>query len=200
MTGQVSDLPHSPPPPMKQQIFRRVLLWLGIGILLAIALNEGSFFFLRSEAGRAPRSIELLIPAGTAERMARGEASPEIPADMVFVIGDTLVVRNEDTVDHRLGPLFVPAGTSASMKLDRAENFIFECSFQPSNYFGLDVREPVTWETRIYGILFAGVPLGLLLSLYSFLVWPLRSDSGRKAEAETEAAASPVPSEKGGEG
>lgn len=183
---------------MKQQILRRVLLWLGIGILLAIVLNEGSFFFLRSEAGRAPRSIELLIPAGTAERMARGEASPEIPADMVFVIGDTLVVRNEDTVDHRLGPLFVPAGTSASMKLDRAENFIFECSFQPSNYFGLDVREPVTWETRIYGILFAGVPLGLLLSLYSFLVWPLRSDSGRKPEAE--AAALPVPAEKGGEG
>lgn len=183
---------------MRQQILRRVLLWLGIGILLAIALNEGSFFFLRSEAGRAPRSIELLIPAGTAERMARGEASPEIPADMVFVIGDTLVVRNEDTVDHRLGPLFVPAGTSASMKLDRAENFIFECSFQPSNYFGLDVREPVTWETRIYGILFAGVPLGLLLSLYSFLVWPLRSDSGRKADSE--AALPPVPAEKGGEG
>ncbi|MCS6993921.1 MAG: hypothetical protein N2117_03520 [Anaerolineales bacterium] len=167
---------------MQQQILRRVLLWLGIGILLAVALNEGSFFFLRSEAGRAPRAIELLIPAGTAERMARGEASPEIPADMVFVIGDTLVVRNEDSVAHRLGPLFVPAGTSASMKLDRAENFIFECSFQPSNYFGLDVREPVTWETRIYGILFAGVPLGLLLSLYSFLIWPLRpSADGSKA-------------------
>jgi len=159
---------------MKQQILRRAILWLAIGIVIAIGLNEGSFIFLKSEAGRAPRSIELLIPAGTAEQMAQGHASPEIPTDMVFVIGDTLVVRNQDSADHNLGPLFVPAGTTASLKLDRAENFIFECSFQPSNYFGLDVREPVTWETRLYGILFAGVPLGLLLSLYSFIIWPLK--------------------------
>lgn len=153
------------------------MLWLAIGIVIAIGLNEGSFIFLKSEAGRAPRSIELLIPAGTAEMMAQGQSSPEIPTDMVFVIGDTLVVRNEDTTAHNLGPLFVPAGTSASLKLDQAENFAFECSFQPSSYFGLDVREPVTWETRLYGILFAGVPLGLLLSLYSFIIWPLKSPS-----------------------
>lgn len=171
---------------MRQQILRRVVLWLIIGIVIAIILNEGSFFFLRSEAGRPPRAIELVIPLGTAERMAKGESSPELPADMVFVIGDTLVIRNEDVTDHRLGPLFVPAGTSASMKLDRAENFIFECSFQPSNYFGLDVREPVTWETRIYGILFAGVPLGLLLSLYSFLIWPLKPAAPNPRPAENE--------------
>jgi hypothetical protein len=162
---------------MKQQILQRALLWLAIGIVIAIGLNEGSFIFLKSEAGRAPRTIELLIPLGTAEQMAQGQASPEIPTDMVFVIGDTLVVRNEDSADHRLGPLFVPSGTSASLKLDQAENLIFECSFQPSNYFGLDVRQPVTWETRLYGILFAGVPLGLLLALYSFIIWPLRSPS-----------------------
>ncbi len=162
---------------MRRQIIQRAMLWLAIGIVIAIGLNEGSFIFLKSEAGRAPRSIELLIPAGTAEMMAQGQSSPEIPTDMVFVIGDTLVVRNEDTTAHNLGPLFVPAGTSASLKLDQAENFAFECSFQPSSYFGLDVREPVTWETRLYGILFAGVPLGLLLSLYSFIIWPLKSPS-----------------------
>lgn len=169
---------------MRQQILQRTLLWLFIGIMIAIGLNEGSFIFLKSEAGRAPRSIELLIPFGTAEMMAQGHASPEIPSDMVFVLGDTLIVRNEDTADHRLGPLFIPAGTSASLKLDRAENFIFECSFRPSNYFGLDVREPVTWEIRIYGILFAGVPLGLLLALYSFIIWPLRSAPATKEGAK----------------
>jgi hypothetical protein len=154
--------------------------------VIAVGLNEGSFLFLKSEAGRAPRTIELLIPEGTAEGMAQGHASPEIPTGMVFVIGDTLLVRNEDAADHRLGPLFVPAGTSASLKLDQAENFIFECSFQPSSYFGLDVREPVTWETRLYGILFAGVPLGSLLALYSFIIWPLKSSSptGRGAGGE----------------
>jgi len=162
---------------MRWQIIQRVLLALAVGIVIAVGLNEGSFIFLKSEAGRAPRAIELVIPAGTAEGMAQGHASPEIPENMVFVIGDTLMVRNNDSVDHTLGPLFVPAGTTASLKLDRAENFVFECSFQPSSYFGLDVREPVTWETRIYGILFAGVPLGLLLALYSFIIWPLKNPS-----------------------
>lgn len=184
---------------MRRQILRRALLWLAIGIVIAIGLNEGSFIFLKSEAGRAPRSIELLIPPGTAERMAQGQASPEIPTGLVFVIGDTLVVRNEDTVNHNLGPLFVPAGASASLKLDRAENFIFECSFQPSSYFGLDVREPVTWQTRLYGILFAGVPLGLLLSLYSFILWPLHSPTpaGKGARGEGD---SPSPAGRGARG
>jgi hypothetical protein len=159
---------------MNWRIIRRVLISLAIGIVVAIALNEGSFFFLKSEAGRAPRTLELVIPAGTAGRMAQGQSSPEIPEGMVFVIGDTLVVKNNDQVDHRLGPLFIPSGTSASLTLDKAENYAFECSFQSSKYFGLDVREPVTWGTRIYGILFAGIPLGSLLALYSFIIWPLK--------------------------
>jgi hypothetical protein len=160
---------------MNRQIIQRVLLGLAIGIVIAVGLNEGSFIFLKSEAGRAPRTIELVIPAGTAERIAQGESNPTIPENMVFVIGDTLLVKNEDASDHHLGPLFVPADSSASLKLDKAENFAFECSFQPSKYFGLDVREPVTWGTRIYGIIFAGVPLGSLLALYSFILWPLKS-------------------------
>jgi hypothetical protein len=155
-------------------IIRRVLIAMVLGIAVAVGVNEGSFLFLKSAAGRAPRDIELVIPAGTADRLAQGEGSPMIPEGMVFVIGDTLIVKNEDTVDHRLGPLFIPAGTSARMNLSEASNFTYECSFQPTQYFGLDVREPVTWNTRLYGILFAGVPLGTLLALYSFLIWPLK--------------------------
>ncbi len=158
---------------MRQKIFRRVLLSLAVGILLSLFVNEGSFLFLKSEAGRAPRDMELIIPAGTAERVARGEASPSIPDGMVFVSGDTLIVRNRDTADHQLGPLFIPANASASLTLNDAAQFTYSCSFQPDNYFGLDVREPVTWETRLFATLFAGLPLGGLLGLYSILVWPL---------------------------
>jgi hypothetical protein len=163
---------------MNWQIIRRAVLGLALGIVVAIGLNEGSFFFLKSAAGRAPRTIELVIPSGTSERVARGQPSPSIPDGMVFVIGDTLVVKNEDATDHHLGPLFIPSGTSASLNLAKAENFAFECSFRASKYFGLDVREPVTWGTRLYGIIFAGVPLGALLTLYSFILWPLKPGAG----------------------
>ncbi len=163
-----------------RQIILRVLLFLVIGLVAGIFISEASFVFLKSEAGRAPTRIELVIPAGTAAKIARGEAEEAIPLNMVFVNGDVLVVKNEDSETHSLGPLLIPPGTSASLNLDQAENLALSCSFQPGQYIGLDVREAVTFDTRLYGIFFAGVPLGVLLGLYSFVVWPIKNKPSRK--------------------
>ena len=154
------------------RIIQRVALSVLIGVFVGFLISEISFQLLK-ETNRAPQTVELLIPAGTAEQVKRGETPPNIPEEMNFVVGDVLLVKNEDTVDHELGPLWIPAGTSAQMTLDRDENFIFACSFQPSSYFGLDVREPVTIWTRVGGIIFAGVPLGAIIALYSLIVWPI---------------------------
>lgn len=159
---------------MSRPILKRFLLFSLIGVLLAIAINEITFLFLKSEAGRAPGRVELVIPPGTAEKIALGQPNPAIPANMVFVTGDVLVVKNEDSVTHTLGPLLIPAGASASLSLDNAENLAFSCSFQPTQYFGLDIREPVDWGTRVFALFISGIPLGLVLALYSFLVWPLK--------------------------
>ncbi|HEX2989595.1 MAG TPA: hypothetical protein VHO49_02895, partial [Anaerolineales bacterium] len=90
-----------------------------------------------------------------------------------FVVGDVLVIRNNDVVDHKLGQLWIPANSSAQLSLDQEQNFAYECSFQPGNYFGLDVNEPLTLGTRLYGILYAGIPLGVLIALY-VLVMPAK--------------------------
>lgn len=155
-------------------IVRRMMVTMLLGILTGIAINELTFPFLKTDAGRAPERIELIIPAGTAERVARGEPDPSLPDKMVFVLGDTLVVKNNDVITHQLGPLMIPAGSSASMTLNQPENLVFTCSFQPTEFLGLDVREPVTLLTRIEGILISGLPMGFLYALYSFLVWPLK--------------------------
>jgi hypothetical protein len=89
---------------------------------------------------------------------------------MTFVIGDTLLVKNEDTEDHELGPLWIPAGSSASLFLDAAASYAYNCSFQPGQSFGLDVYEPVTLSTRLYGILFSGIPLGVMIALYALVI------------------------------
>jgi hypothetical protein len=89
---------------------------------------------------------------------------------MTFVVGDKLVVKNQDSVDHKLGPLWIPSNSSAQLSLDQEENLAFECSFQPGNYFGLDVHEPLTLGTRIYGIIYVGFPLAILIALYSFIM------------------------------
>lgn len=164
--------------PPARIITKRILLSLLIGLLAGAAINEITFLFLRDTA-RAPKAITLVIPDGTADRVARGETPPTIPDSMTFVVGDTLVVKNEDSADHELGPLWIPAGSSASISLDAVQSYAYACSFQPGKYFGLDVREALTPGTRIYGILYSGLPLALLIALYS-VVLPVKKNDPEK--------------------
>lgn len=157
-------------------MIKRILVSMLIGVAIGALISEVSFIFLR-ETARPPREVILIIPAGTAEHVARGVQPPSIPKDMVFVVGDTLVVKNEDNVDHKLGQLWIPANSTAQLALNEEQNMAFECSFQPGNYFGLDVRQSLTWGTRIYGVLYAGVPLGILIVLYSFVVPPKKKEN-----------------------
>lgn len=150
-------------------IVRRVLFSLLIGLLIGAVISEVPFLFLQ-ETARPPREIVLTIPAGTSEQVARGEQPPSIPENMTFVVGDVLVIENKDGVDHKLGSLWIPASSSAKLSLDRVENLAYECSFQPGNYFGLNVRQSLTLLTRIDGMLRAGLPLGILIALYSLVI------------------------------
>ena len=136
------------------------------GLLIGVLVSEITFAFLKQNA-RPPRTIELVIPAGTSELVSQGVQPPSIPTDMKFVVGDKLQIKNEDSTDHQLGPLWIPSGTTAEMVFAQAENTVFQCSFQPANYLGFDVEEPLTLWTRISGILFAGIPMGALLAVYS---------------------------------
>ena len=154
---------------MKSSTIKRIVISMLLGILLAAITTEVAYQVLKRE-NREPRPIELVKPVGTAEGIANGEVPPSIPEDMNFVVGDTLVVVNQDEVDHQLGPLWIPAGASASLNLDTEQNYILECSFQPTKAFGIDVLQPVTLGTRITGILFAGFPLGALFAVYSTLI------------------------------
>lgn len=150
-------------------MIKRILISMLLGLALGTLISEGSFIFVQ-ETARPPQEVLLTIPAGTAEQVARGEKPPSIPNDMVFVVGDTLVVKNEDIVDHKLGQLWIPANSTARLELNEAQNIAFECSFQPDNYFGLDVHQSLTLGTRIYGVLYLGLPLGILFALYSFVI------------------------------
>ncbi|HUG34195.1 MAG TPA: hypothetical protein VMJ90_05460 [Anaerolineales bacterium] len=157
---------------MSSILIRRVVLSVAAGLAIGALITEVPFFFLR-ETARAPMEVLLTIPAGTAELVSRGEQPPSIPASMKFVVGDTLVVNNEDSVDHKLGTLWIPANSSARLSLDEKENMAFDCSFQPDNVLGLEVYEPLTLSTRILGILSTGLPLSVLIALYS-LVMPVK--------------------------
>ena len=165
---------------------RRVALCLLAGLLAAWLLSEGAFLILRDGSDHAPQRIELVIPAGTGARVAAGEPPPSIPAELVFVVGDTLVIRNEDVVSHQLGPFWVPPGSSGSLELQQANQYSYACTFTPGRYLGLDVRPRVTLRTRLLAIALAGPPMGVLLALYSFVLFPLsRRDAHHTAALST---------------
>ena len=156
-------------------LIKRLLVSALLGLLIGVTVSEVPFLFLRDTA-RPPREIVLTIPAGTADQIARGEQPPTIPENMTFVVGDRLVVNNEDAVDHKLGPLWIPAKSSAQLALDQEASLAYECSFQPGNYFGLDVREPLTPRTRLFGIFYVAIPMMILIALYSLVVTPKKKD------------------------
>ena len=157
-------------------LIKKILFSILLGLLVGVMVSEIPFLFLR-ETARSPREVVLTIPAGTSAQVARGEQPPSIPENMTFVVGDTLVVTNEDSVDHKLGPLWIPANSSAQLSLDQEENLAYECSFQPGNYFGLDVRQPLTPRTRLYGIFYVALPMMILIALYSFVLTPKKKEN-----------------------
>ncbi len=146
-----------------------------VGLLISGIVSEVAFQSMGNTISRPPQFVELVIPAGTSEKVSKGETV--VPDGMIFMVGDTLELINQDSIAHTFGPLFVPPGSTASLNLDTPESLAFSCSFEPSQYFGLDVREALSPATRINGILLAGIPMGLLLSVYSVIAWPFKKQA-----------------------
>src|SRR5512142_1828244 len=115
---------------MTRSIMLRRIAWsLLAGLLIGVLVSEVSYYLLNDGSTRPPKLVQLDIPAGTAARVAQGQATESLPSSMNFVVGDRLVVSNHDSVAHQLGPLFIPAGGSASMNLATENGYSMLCSF-----------------------------------------------------------------------
>lgn len=168
---------------------RRFIVLLLISSALVWIVSEVAFQLQKSENDRAPQVHELVIPYGTAVKVSAGDKVPEIPEEMVFVVGDMLVVRNEDITDHQFGPLWVPAGASASLLMEKAERTAYSCSFQNTKYLGLLVQEPTTLGTRLSALALAAPATAMFLFVYSLIIWPLtpRQKNKNKEDIKTSA-------------
>ena len=160
----------------------RLGIVFAISILAVVAFNEFSFTLQKDEYDRAPETITLVIPEGTAQQVESGVDVASIPEELVFVIGDVLEVENQDTVSHQLGPIWVPAGSTGSLVMEQANKYAYSCSFQTSRYLGLDIRQPTTMGTCILGIALAAPTLTVLVFLYSLLVFPVDGEKKPKQD------------------
>ena len=157
---------------LRKDLILRMLFFVAIGVVAAAIFSEVTFRLQGNTTSRDPKTILLVIPPGTAAKVAQGQSV--LPAGQIFVVGDTLQVKNEDSVTQTLGPLVIPPGASASMKLDQVGSLSYTCSFQPAKYYGIDVQPALTFWMRLEASLLAGLPLGVLLGVYSLVVKPLK--------------------------
>jgi len=164
-------------------IVRLVIVFV-IASLVAIAINEGAYLFQVDRNDRESGTVRLVIPPGTAERIAQGEPAPGIPEKMSFVVGDVLEVKNEDSVDHQLGPVWVPPGTTGRLVLKEANRFSYSCSFSPDKYLGLDVLQRTSFATRLTGLAISAPTLAAFLFIYSLAVFPMKPRE-KRIEAKT---------------
>jgi len=151
----------------------RLAIVAAIALAFAALFNEATFLLQKTPADRAPKSVQIVIPPGTAERIDAGEETPLLPEEMVFVVGDVLEVINQDSANHQLGPIWVPAGATGSLVMNQVERVRYSCSFQSQQFLGLDIRQPVTTATRLTALLMAAPTLGALLFVYSLAAYPI---------------------------
>jgi hypothetical protein len=159
---------------------RRLAVVLLISTFAVFLINEIGIRIQNESSARQAETVELVIPAGTAAKVDAGLDAPGIPAEMTFVLGDVLLVKNEDSVGHSLGPLLIPPGSQARMPLDRADNLALSCSFSASKYLGLDISPPTTLGTRLVGLGFAVPPTAAMVYVYSLLAFPINSTEDEK--------------------
>ncbi|MDQ7850455.1 MAG: hypothetical protein QN152_13585 [Armatimonadota bacterium] len=158
----------------RQVVTTRRRWWLVVpfagGMLLTALFVGASAVMLSPTTIRSPRHVEVVIPAGAAQMVERGEWIPGIPSEIVFVTGDVLTVRNQDRVAHQAGPFWVPAGTSLNVPLNRPTVLRYACSFLATGRLGLEVRPRIGPVTLVWHTVALGVPVGVGLSVVFFVV------------------------------
>jgi hypothetical protein len=157
----------------------RVLLSVLAGLLVGILVGALATPPIESPSDDPRRDVLLVIPSGTAERVAIGEAPPTIPEGMQLTSGDTLVVRNEDVASHELGPVWVPAGATGRLTVRQSSRGFVTCSFRPEGYFGLEVVPRFSWVGRLYVVLATGFPFAVLFGAFSLAMAPLTKGASK---------------------
>jgi len=155
---------------------RKSLLWIPLLMgPLFVGIFSVAGWLVYGGATRAPQQIEYVIPVGTEKIVAAGNAVPTLPDKWQFLVGDVLLLRNEDIVNHQFGPFWIPAGATITMPLERASKFSYLCSVHPNGSIQMEVLPPNYWTRVLYPILYLGFPIGGVFALSVYIASSLNA-------------------------
>ena len=119
---------------------RRRLLWLGL-IVIAAAGAAGLAIAVTGDR-RPPAGVDhrFVVPVGTGATLDAGGVVAILPRDLEVRVGDRIVVVNEDSRSHGVGPWTVPARDTFTFRFKAVGRYDSHCSLHGANgRFFIDV-------------------------------------------------------------
>ena len=107
----------------------------------AVAMVLGSLALSRVVGQPEPDEHLITIPAGTAALLASGQDVDIIPTDLEFRLRDRLIVVNDDSASHQIGPFEIPSGDRLETRFAEAATVEGFCSLHASGRVTINVGE-----------------------------------------------------------
>lgn len=86
----------------------------------------------RVDAAASAFEYDIVIPRGTAARIAAGDEVQLLPAEFVVKVGETIRIVNHDVEAHDAGPFYVGPGETMTQRFASAGEYSGECSIHSS--------------------------------------------------------------------
>ena len=108
--------------------------------ILGVTMVLGSVALSRMVGTPEPEKHFITIPAGTATSISSGLDVDIIPADLDFRLRDELVILNQDSTSHQIGPFIIPAGAQFVTRFAEAASIVGFCSLHPTGQITINIE------------------------------------------------------------
>ena len=107
---------------------RSRLLWLGLSALVVLAAGALALVMTDDPGPVSGVDHQFVVPAGTGSTLDAGGSVEILPRDLEVRVGDRIVVFNEDTRAHAVGPWTVSAGDTFRFRFKAVGRYDSHCS------------------------------------------------------------------------
>ena len=114
-----------------------VVLLAGVLALVSIVTLVGMYVAPKAAAAQ---TIEILVPEGTQAQMDAGEEIVLFPRRLEVGVGDRIVIANDDTSSHQVGPYVVGPGQEVVQTFSSPGIIEGICTLHPSGEVTIVVR------------------------------------------------------------
>lgn len=126
---------HLPIQPVS--LWRWITSLVILGVVLGVAIYRGGVLHEQS------RQLVIVIPPGTAAQIEAGQSGNAPPHRIELTLGiqDVLVIRNEDSAWHQVGPYRIAPGHTLVQRFSRPGTVRATCTMYPGREVEIVVHE-----------------------------------------------------------